>query len=269
MSHDLYYFTGTGNSLAVARLLTAATGARLLPVSAAKSAESVTGSTVGVVFPVYMYNPPRAVVEFLKKLRSCDYLYIVMTMGGGSGKTAHKVSSTVAAHGIRLGASFSLLMPDNYIVWNEAADEARQQRLFAAAQGRIDEIAAIVKAGRLHTDNERALREHPDAGKVPFPFSIIPDGVLQPLYDLGYAQIPKMDRAFCANDHCNGCGICAKLCPTGNITMHEKKPTWQHRCEQCFACLQWCPNQAIDYGKKTAGKKRYTHPEVTIKDMTG
>jgi Pyruvate/2-oxoacid:ferredoxin oxidoreductase delta subunit len=49
--------------------------------------------------------------------------------------------------------------------------------------------------------------------------------------------------------------------------MANGKPIWQHRCEQCFACLQWCPEESIQYGKKTQKKKRYHHPEIKLSDM--
>jgi len=37
--------------------------------------------------------------------------------------------------------------------------------------------------------------------------------------------------------------------------------------EQCLACIQWCPAEAIQYGKNTAAKKRYHHPEIKLSDM--
>jgi MinD superfamily P-loop ATPase len=49
--------------------------------------------------------------------------------------------------------------------------------------------------------------------------------------------------------------------------MNERRPAWQHHCEQCFACLHWCPAQAIQYGKHTAGRTRYHHPDVMAKDI--
>jgi ferredoxin len=45
------------------------------------------------------------------------------------------------------------------------------------------------------------------------------------------------------------------------------KPAWHHRCEQSFACIQSCPEEAIQYGKGTRNKKRYHHPEISLKDM--
>jgi MinD superfamily P-loop ATPase len=34
-----------------------------------------------------------------------------------------------------------------------------------------------------------------------------------------------------------------------------------------MACLQWCPVEAIQYGKKTIGRKRYHHPSIAVADM--
>lgn len=70
-----------------------------------------------------------------------------------------------------------------------------------------------------------------------------------------------------ADEKCNACAVCAKVCPVGNIVMEAKRPTWQHHCEQCLACLQWCPREAIQFGKKTPAYERYHHPEVRLKDM--
>ena len=76
-----------------------------------------------------------------------------------------------------------------------------------------------------------------------------------------------MDRKFCADEKCNNCEICAHVCPAANIRMIDGKPSWLHHCEQCLACLQWCPQEAIQYGKNTIKYPRYHHPEVTLDDM--
>jgi len=57
------------------------------------------------------------------------------------------------------------------------------------------------------------------------------------------------------------------VCPVGNIRMENKKPVWQHKCEQCLACLHWCPEEAIQCGRRTEGRKRYRNPEVNVKDF--
>ena len=76
-----------------------------------------------------------------------------------------------------------------------------------------------------------------------------------------------MDSGFYADENCINCQTCEKICPVNNIKMKKKKPVWQHNCEQCFACLQWCPKQAIQFGEHTIGNKRYRHPDVKAADL--
>lgn len=33
-------------------------------------------------------------------------------------------------------------------------------------------------------------------------------------------------------------------------------------CRQCLACINRCPVQAIQYGKGTVNRGRYTHPDL-------
>jgi MinD superfamily P-loop ATPase len=76
-----------------------------------------------------------------------------------------------------------------------------------------------------------------------------------------------MDSKFFADPKCDGCGVCARVCPAHNIEMKEGKPSWLHKCEQCMACLQWCPKEAIQYGQSTSKRKRYRHPGVNASDF--
>ena len=75
------------------------------------------------------------------------------------------------------------------------------------------------------------------------------------------------DENFFVDDNCTSCGICEKVCPVNNISLVEGKPQWQHRCQQCLACIQFCPEEAIQYGAKTAKRQRYHQPDIKLKDI--
>ena len=72
----------------------------------------------------------------------------------------------------------------------------------------------------------------------------------------------EIDRNRCTN-----CGLCAKICPVNNIKIDKQRPVWLHHCEQCLKCLQWCPGEAIQYGRKTVNWKRYRNPSINMMDI--
>lgn len=263
MKHTIYYFTGTGNTLDIAKSISKKVNAELIPIS--KSSKDISGDLIGIAFPIYMFNAPRIVYKFLSKIKSCKYLYLVMTMGGNSGRTVEKIKSRLNK-GVKLSASFSFMMPDNYIVWHSAMEQEKQKKVFTHAQTHIENIVEIINNQDKHFDDESKFPLEL-LGSIPFPFSVMPKSFLYWFSDIGFALIPKMDKAFLSTEKCNGCSTCAKICPSKNIEMIDKKPVWSHNCEQCFACLQWCPQEAIEYAKKSVGKKRYHNPNIKLNEM--
>lgn len=77
----------------------------------------------------------------------------------------------------------------------------------------------------------------------------------------------KKGKGFHVSDDCIGCGICEKVCPVSNIKMENNKPGFHHNCEQCMACVQWCPKKAINYKNKTQNRGRYTNPSISVKEL--
>lgn len=81
-----------------------------------------------------------------------------------------------------------------------------------------------------------------------------------------YQLIPLTDKSIVIDETCNGCGTCVKVCPSINIEIKDKKPTFKHSCEMCFACDEWCPLSAIHHwGRKSSVK--YHHPDIKLSDM--
>jgi flavodoxin len=71
---EIYYFSGTGNSLAVAKDMAENLDARLIPVASTLNQESIHSEAdgIGFVFPIYDFKPPQVVEEFIRKLETID-----------------------------------------------------------------------------------------------------------------------------------------------------------------------------------------------------
>ena len=82
-----------------------------------------------------------------------------------------------------------------------------------------------------------------------------------------YELMPLTDKSIYTDEKCNGCTVCVKICPVQNIKMIKNKPVWQHHCELCLACTEWCPKKAIHNCWRAEGKGSYHHPDVKISDM--
>src|SRR5664280_88847 len=87
MSIEVYYFSGTGNSLHVAKeLQKRIPETNLLPIASFlnKGVIKTNGETIGIVFPIHLAMLPSPVMEFLKKLdlKSSNYILAIATRAG-------------------------------------------------------------------------------------------------------------------------------------------------------------------------------------------
>ncbi|OGS18077.1 MAG: hypothetical protein A2219_06940, partial [Elusimicrobia bacterium RIFOXYA2_FULL_50_26] len=257
MSTIIYCFSGTGNSLNVARETAKCLGdSKVVSISRAINSDiDLSADRIGIVFPVYVWGVPNIVCDFISKLKKSDkYFFSVVTFGGSPGKTNIQLKEMLRKQGIELKAGFGVKMPGNYIPMYGARPKEVQDKLFSEAKNKITSISEYIK------NNKSGAIE---AG------GLIMNLLGSFAYTFGIKSMRKADKNFYADEKCDMCGICEKVCPVKNIELVDGKPVWQGRCEQCMACLQWCPQEAIQYGKSTANRIRYHHPQTNASDFIG
>jgi ferredoxin len=256
VKQTIFYYSGTGNSLWVARSLADILGdTEIIAISDwMKIKKPVYSKIVGVVFPVHMWGVPPPIVKFIKEIKafSPEYIFGVAVDGGQVANTLVQLKNLFKNNGMTLSSGYEIVMPSNYLPWGGAEPKQKQEQKFDLARGKITSIISNIQ-----NIDQRPVDKGPFWQRIIFTL----------IYKISLPQIPKMDSKFWVDEKCNQCGICSKVCPAENITLIEGKPTWNHRCEQCLACIQWCPQKAIQYGQKTPAYERYHHPEIQLKDM--
>ena len=132
-----------------------------------------------------------------------------------------------------------VVMPENYITMFKAPTEEEELLIMEMARRRLKSVAETIL-------RDQELTQKSSKSKVL-------SSVINPVFYKLFVN----DRAFHAKDSCTGCGFCERICPLQNIRIENGRPVWQGNCTQCMACICGCPTEAIEYGKKSVGKRRY------------
>jgi ferredoxin len=65
--------------------------------------------------------------------------------------------------------------------------------------------------------------------------------------------------------NCVKCGVCAKVCPTGNIIIGENV-SFGDNCEMCLGCVHLCPQNALHL-KNEKSAARWRNPDVGLNEI--
>jgi ferredoxin/flavodoxin len=271
MKQVIYYFSGTGNTLFVARDIAEGLGASLIPIVSLvdNPGINVDSDISGIVYPVYYGELPGIVKEFAEKLDKLEgkYIFAVCTFGGSAGDSLRSLRKIIRSRGGELSATYGVHMPQNafYKFWEKHETLYRNWR-----SKKLKKVVSNTEARKTGDFFTNVI------------FDIIFKGIqayVRPKYkqsfiklsgassDLSVEELIHLnDMSFTVNDDCTGCGTCAKVCPVNNIVMVGDRPTWQHRCENCIACYNFCPQKAIRNGIASEDYY-YQHPDIKTKDM--
>ncbi|HMK53454.1 MAG TPA: EFR1 family ferrodoxin [Methanobacteriaceae archaeon] len=268
MDTEIYYFSGTGNSLHVAKeLQKRIPDTKIIPIVSLLNKEVIEtkSGSVGFIFPIHLAMSPAPVRKFLEKidLKSTEYIFAVVTRAGSQHRAFIDLGKILKKKGKILDSCFTLNMASNdpkFEDWHAATEEEIAD-LESSVQNNLDVIQNIVI-------NKEKSREKDANFTVPMPaFSIL--SLILPFLNRFY------NVEFYADSKCERCGTCEKVCLSGKVKMVDGKPVWQKdvQCFSCHACLNYCPEHAVQIRSTKLLKSftdkngRYSHPYATKEDI--
>ncbi|MCK5128987.1 MAG: EFR1 family ferrodoxin [Clostridiales bacterium] len=254
---QIYYFTGTGNSLSIAKKLNDKLDGELVSISKVLNDQKIVidANEVGFVFPIYAWGIPRIVRDFIKKaqFRNVSYTFAVAGCAGIAGKSLPVLKKLLKKKGVMLNSGFIVSESSNAIdAMHKFMVKNKGDRDHRSIDIRLDKMAGII------TDRKNIALEK-DA-----PIANTVGNFINKMASIAFK---RQDANYWVTDDCTHCGICKKACPRTNITIEENGPVWHHNCEYCMACISWCPNAALQSGDSTQGMKRYRKNGITVKDI--
>lgn len=248
----VFYFTGTGNSWEVAKILSLENNDMLISIADAilnniNVYNLHENERIGFVFPCHGWAPPKIVINFIKNLKLngyCNnYMYFVVTCEIDIGYTDIIVRKCVNKIGYKCNAVFSLIMPNNYILfWGFDIDnKSLVENKYCKIKKEYELIANTIR--------NRLNISHCNRGNLAF----IKSYFIRYLFY--YFQFSP--KKFHVLDNCTSCGLCTRCCPLKNLKITNNKPVWGEKCVLCLSCIHICPSKSIQYGKITLNKGRY------------
>jgi len=266
----LYCFSGTGNSLRTAmKIAEEIGGAEVVSVRCAPEGVSAgNAAVIGFICPVYEWDMPGAMKDFVKKLHINPnaYIFMIATYIAIHGRCFETMESLLAEKGAHLRYGYALRC---------VASQCTAYPPFPP-----EKLMIPLMEKRIQKINRDILKRKNRA----YPHMSAITRRLYPKLMTPYMEVEhEYDKGFYTDERCVGCATCARVCPTRNIVMEDNRPVWNHRCHGCMACVAYCPAKAIQFKTPQAyerlgtviskrlclpeKRKRYHNPFIRAADL--
>ena len=250
---DLYYFTGTGNTLLVAREVQKTLAARGLQCALRRIEKSDPAAVdpthvLGLGFPIAGFTTYPLVWKFIEKLPQAHGApaFAFATMGGMAFAAMGPLGRILSAKGYVLTGATQISMPAN--LWSKRYDPDKTRK--RTEQG-------LSHARRFAND----LADH-KARWWTFPLL---GRLLHPLLTSKKMWSSTPDYVKIDRDKCTKCALCVELCPADAIELNQEV-VLNGKCQWCLRCVSYCPEQALYYSKDKYERYKPTTIEEILHD---
>lgn len=239
-------FSGTGNTWTLSRAIAKGLSDNgvqtdVLAMEQASEPLDITGySIIGIGFPVFVGSIPANVYRWVRKLPSGQgrKTFIFSTKGGGTFGSEALLAFLLAKRGYRVVAGKSFFAPcnDGMLIGTEDMNDPAVARKFTD----LDPLGESWAKGIL--EGSATLEKNTASWKL---FAALFGLLFR--YSIQFHIDFLTDFYLKADKRCSGCGLCERICPTGNIQGSLEKPRFGTRCVLCERCLNYCPVKSIHF----------------------
>lgn len=246
----IFYFTGTGNSLYIARQIEETPLS--IPQMMRQGCLEFTADSIGIVAPVYGHEVPSMVKDFLKKsIFHTDYFYMILTYGNRHGGAAELAKKLCDEYGISAHYINVIKMVDN---WLPGFDMNEQKKIDKKIEDHMEVILADLAARR------NMISEVTDADRTAHN---------QFLERMSQMPADAWQHLLRVTEGCVGCGVCERVCPSASIHVADGKAVHTPgNCQTCLACAHACPRKAIQLTiPEVNPEARYRNEHVSLQEI--
>lgn len=192
---------------------------------------------IGVGSPVYYYQIPRNVLEFLESLpiQKGVRSFAFLTNGSYAWNAGEKLEKAMQKKGFHVTGWFychgtGYFLPYIRLGYLESPNYPSQEDLTRAEQFGYD----------MGTGSDGMLWPEKSA-KPPVIYRLEQVLTHRILIKAVYQKMFSLDKGKCIR-----CGLCVKGCPVHNLTKDTTGyPHWNKQCIMCLSCEMHCPKEAI------------------------
>ena len=231
------YLSGTGNTKhCISKLLKAIDpSVALIPIEDPQAVSLIKDNDViYLAYPTQFSNMPYMVRDFINRNQDIwngKNVFCLTTMGAFSGDGTGCCARLLSKYGAKVIGGLQVRMPDA-VCDNKMLKKPLEEnkRIVIEADKRLMAAAEEINNGN-----------YPQEG-LSFVAHIA--GLFgQRLWF--YNKTTDYSKKLKVSSDCIGCGLCAKNCPMGNLTIKEGKAVSNNKCAMCYRCISSCPVKAI------------------------
>ena len=242
-SVEFFVFSGTGNSLLIARVMAEILKQEGISVRLRSMDEPFSGAiseetAIGLAFPVACFTTYPSVWRFIASMPEGEgrEVFMIGTCGGFSGGMQGPLRKALTRKGYKTIAAKFCVMPGNYN--NKTLPRDKNA-------ARVEK--ALLEARSFAYDLMKGGTEW-SGGTPLFSRLLYLLGQTRKPWDVFYKMFPiEVDR-----EKCTRCGRCVNECPAKAIEMEDFPVIDPKTCESCQRCVGFCPVGALHDPRKPA-----------------